>query len=235
VRPGILVAVTVVIVVVGLLGAGAVLVRQRGQSSAPTPSTTAGTAPAAPTGDVGFRPGIDTAGTDVVVRSSGTDLLVEERAVPDRPAATVLLTQPDPAAVTSSRVQAPRVVDLRVTSDGGPVSLARAAGGWTVRAADGRPLTRLVLSYRLDEAVLAPGASAGRALFVVTPLTADLSRSAGRPVVVRATGVRVRQATCYGAAVTDQLCGSAGPDGWTARVPPSAPVPVAVFQVDLGG
>lgn len=176
---------------------------------------------------------VGTPGTDALVRISGTGTIaVEESAVLARPAVGVLLTLPDPAQVRSSRLRAPSVVRLQATSERGPLTVGGGGGRWTVTAPDGRPVSRVTLRYGLDGAVLDAGGG-GRALVVVTPLTAGLSRQGGGEVVVRATGALVRQATCIGAAVADQICGSRTEAGWTARIPASSPVPFVLLQVDL--
>lgn len=219
-----LAALAVVLVVV------AVAVPRGSDSPATQPSAEVLGEPSAEAG-----PSVVPPGTDVQVRLSGRrPPVVVETAVLGRPGPVLLLVLPDPAEVRSSRLTAPTVTGLQARSENGPVTVSGGDGSWTVTEPQGRPISRLTLRYRLDGAVVARGGGA-RALVVVTPLTARLSRRDGRPVVVRASGAQVREAVCIGAAVADQLCGSRTAQGWDAGIPASSPVPFVVLQVDLTG
>lgn len=229
-RPALLVVVTVVtVLVVGALVA-TVLARR------PTPggATAAADAPPALVSQTpGDRPGVTAAGTDVsVTLGPDSQVVVREQATTTAPQRLLRLSQPDPAAAPSSLITLPEVTGLTASSRGELLEVTRTADGWTVQAPDGRELTQVSLGYTLQDAVLMQGAP-GRALVVVTPLTAALSRAEGSPVQVRMSDGRVRQAACLDAPAADQLCGALGSTGWLTRVPDSATIPFVVFQLDL--
>jgi hypothetical protein len=225
----------VLVALVALVAVVAMFAVVRPRPVAP-PAVRAGDAPVR-TGD---RPGVDAPGSDVLVTSAGgTVLQVVERFVPvGRPAADLALMRPDLARVPSLRLRAPVVTDLSVTTDGEPQAIRSTASGWSLGGTAGRAVGQVTVRYRLTGAVVRDGGSASRrALVVVEPLTAVASMggasAASAPVLVRVTPMTVHQAACLTAPPAEQLCGSAGSDGWVARLPASSAVPVVVFQVDL--
>ena len=66
------------------------------------------------------------------------------------------------------------------------------------------------------------------------PLSAEASGAGGAPVVVRPDpgAVTVRQMLCPLAGPALQLCGAAGPGGWTGRIPLASAAPLVVVQGD---
>jgi hypothetical protein len=174
-------------------------------------------------------PGATDPGTDVqvAVDDDGRHLDVVERLLLERPATDALQL----VAPTWPAVARPAVTDLQVVLDDRVAAVRTdGPGGWTVHGAG---WTRATLRYRLDAAVVtvAPAAP-GRALGLVTPLTAAASRASGRPVVLRAPGPHVVGVSCPGALGTGAICGSRTAAGWSAAVPPTA-APVVLLQLDL--
>ena len=184
-------------------------------------------------------PGVDAPGTDVVVAPGANGQVeVYERvnvAAPD--AAGLQLALPDLSKATTLTVGANLVVtELRITADGRPVEADPFAGHWVIHGQDGRAVTRAVLRYRLSGALVQHEQSLpGRALILVAPLSAGVSRAGGAPVVVRADRVVVRDMTCPLAGPAQVLCGSGGRPTWVATVPASSTVPLVLLQVDLVG
>ena len=215
-----------VLAAAGLAVAGALALPGRG------PDPGAGRAPVAPVAAVGGdRPGVDAPGSDVTVEAEGSTVRVHETVVV-ADGELLRLVLPDPSAVPSSKVAAPRVEDVSARVGGVAVPARRSGSGWTVDPGGAGPAL-VDLRYTLTGAVERRTAGAGRALVVVAPLSAAASRRAGDPVLVRMSGARVLQASCLGARPDEELCGTSGADGWVARIPPSSQVPVVLLQVDL--
>jgi len=221
------------VVALGLLVSG---------GSVPVAATAARSRPAGPSrpdpavlppGFPASGPGIDVPGTRVraTVDRDGAGVDVVE---------TLLLAAPGPGplALTMPALAGlgpTEVTRLGVELDGTPVAVTvttrDGVRGWTVTP-DGTGTRRAVLRYRISGALVrvAP-APAGRALALVTPLTAAVSQAAGRPVVVDVIDSRVRGVACPGVQEGGSVCGSRTETGWTASVPAGA-TPVVLLQID---
>ena len=193
----------------------------------------------APSQLVTTGPGVDAPGTDVVAApGAGGEVDVYERVVVRAPdPAGLRLALPDLTKVSTLTVGSDLVLtDLRITADGRPVNADPFAGHWVIQGRDGQAVTRAVLRYRMAGALVQHEQSLPRrALILVAPLSAAVSRAGGAPVVVRADRVQVRDMTCPLAPTAQVLCGSGGRPAWVATVPASSTIPLVLLQVDLAG
>jgi len=193
----------------------------------------------APSQLVTSGPGVDAPGTDVVVAPGANgEVDVYERVVVRAPdPAGLRLALPDLSKVSMLTVGSNLVLtDLRITADGRPVDADPFAGHWVIQGRDGQAVTRAVLRYRMAGALVQHEQSLPRrALILVAPLSAAVSRAGGAPVVVRADRVLVREMTCPLAPTAQVLCGSGGRPAWVATVPASSTIPLVLLQVDLAG
>jgi hypothetical protein len=182
-------------------------------------------------------PGVDAPGTDVVVApgDNGSVEVYERVQVASPDPAGLRLALPDLGSAPNLTVGSNLIVTaLQITADGRPVAVDPGDGRWVVQGADGRPVQRAVLRYRLAGALVQHEQSLPRrALILVAPLSAVVSRAGGAPVVVHADRVLVREMTCPLASTAQVLCGSGGRPTWVASVPASSRIPLVLLQVDL--
>ncbi|HEY6798337.1 MAG TPA: hypothetical protein VI248_26965 [Kineosporiaceae bacterium] len=194
-----------------------------------------GGAVVAPPGLAASGPGVTTPGSvvQVALDDDGTHLDVVERLLLDAPTGDALVLAAPVLAVPALHEEGTAPVsDLQVQLDD-VVTAATATdtGRWAVTPAAGSRYERATLRYRLGGAVVTvTPAPPGRALGVVTPLTAAVSQGRGHDVVVRTLDPRVIGVSCPGAAGTGTVCGTRTDGGWTAHLPGDAQ-PLVLLQV----
>ena len=182
-------------------------------------------------------PGVTEPGSDVTVAldDDGKSLDVFERLVADRPAQGGLVLRLPAVTTLSGELGQTRieVLDLQVEVDGRVVATRGTDGGYLadVPAAAG-PL-RATLRYRLAGALVRVTPSLpGRIFALVTPLAAENSVQARRPVLVRVSDRRVLGVTCPAGTGAAQLCGTRAGSTWQAALPAGA-APVTLLQLSL--
>ncbi len=187
---------------------------------------------AVPNGTPSSGPGLDEPGThaEASVGADQTSIQVYESAILPNAATDPLVFSPTPVSADLS----PTVQDLVAELDGGPVQgIRQDDGSWTVPVPEDG-YTRVVLGYRLADAVVVnQPAKAGRAAAVITPLTAQLSSAAGTPVQVRTADPQVIRADCPFAPPAEWLCAGQSDGAWTATLPASSSKPVVSLLLNL--
>lgn len=225
---------TVAVIAVALLSWS----RSGGTSDRPSPGSAAASGPVTGPAPVTAAPAADTPGTDVqvTVDGDGAHLDVVERLVLDGATATPLVLQA-PGLPALGR---PGIADLLVQLDGRDAAAVPGVPGgpggpgtrWTASPAAGSQYTRATLRYRISGGIVAvTPAAPGRALGLVTPLTAMTSQARGRAVVVRAPDRHVVGVSCPGVQGSGSVCGARTARGWTASVPAGAR-PVVLLQIN---
>ena len=172
------------------------------------------------------------------VISPTTIEIVETVGWPDGGPAEIELELPADAASTAGLAIAPEPVieSLQVSVDGSPVVATLRDGtsnAWVIRPPTGAAPSSMVVRYLLEGAIVhSVPAVPGRALAVVTPISAGAARDLPVTLAISATDVL----NVYCPAGTTQAairCGRLEDDHWVVTLPPGLPLVVA--QLDLPG
>jgi hypothetical protein len=170
------------------------------------------------------------------VQSPTTIEVVEVVRWPDGGPATIELELSEEAAAAGRLTISPdlAVESLQVSVDGSPVIPAPRAGSsnaWVVRPPSGAAPTLMEVRYLVDGAIVRSVPSRpGRALAVITPISAKANGDLPVAIAISATGVL--NVYCPGGTTQAAiLCGQLDGDRWAVTLPPGLPLVVA--QLDL--
>lgn len=204
-----------------------------GQSTAGEPSDPVATAP--PGGVQTGVPSVDGLVVTAVVVSSISIEVVETVRWPDGGPAMIELALLEGAAAAGGLAitAEPTVRSLQVSVDGSAVVPTRLVGSpnaWVITAPAGEP-TSMEVRYVLAGAVVrSVPARPGRALAVLTPISAEATGDL--PIAISIAAANVLNVFCPTAATPAAImCGRLDGDAWTVAAPSGLPLVVA--QLDL--
>jgi hypothetical protein len=204
-------------------------------AAAPSPTSMAwaGAQVSEPPGLPDAGPGITETGTFVTTTfdADGTSMDVYERVLLPSPRSEPLLL----AVPTLPNLVHPSLADAQVQLDDTPVPVTGEAGVLTAELPPSGSFTSAVIRYRLADSVITqPDSKPGRVTALVLPLTADLSKASGSPVVVQTSQKGVVDMSCPVA--VDQIappCASESTGGtWTATPPTNSLRTVVLLLID---